>query len=100
MAHGMVCLLGPANTLLDSPEDGLRLVIGQVLGITTPFWRVRVFSSMDVDCSTTVALQAREWARVSFHLPGTCSQRRLDLGTVKIQVGIAVLGPALADGGA
>ena len=69
MVGGMVCCLGPANPLLGSPEDGLRLVIGQGLGITTLFWRVRVFNSMDVGCSTTVGLRAREWARVSFHLP-------------------------------
>lgn len=65
----MVSCLGSTNTLLGSPEDGLSLVIGQGLGFTTLFWRVKVFNSMDVGCSTTVGIKARGWARVSFHLP-------------------------------
>lgn len=101
MVHTVVCCLGPKNTLLGSPEDCLRLHTeqGQLpLCFTTPFWRV--FNNMDVDCSNTAGLRAGEWARVGFHLPAStlAKQCRLDLGTVKIQIGIAMSGPALADG--
>lgn len=69
MVHGIVCCLGPANTPLSSTEDGLRLVIGQGPDITTVFWRVRVFSSVNGGCSARVSLRTRWQARVSFGLP-------------------------------